>query len=184
MSDDTFLPDYKNMEMENAQYDLEDFNLSHDTSFETIEEVDDWIEETYTIDNLGIDPYVLMGENAESFANSLQNYGKLNEVLKEFYEHQIFPLWYAHWSAQGIDDTRETVENIYNRLKDASPADLGNLVAMVSMGLNAAHQTGNMIEYFEENVGGYNLKQVLDEIEKGEYVEKANQDLRSIGVQI
>ena len=60
----------------------------------------------------------------------------------------------------------------------------GNLVSMISWGLNASHQTGDMIDYLESDLNEDGLKGVLDAIHQGTYTEKANEDLRSIGVQI
>jgi len=182
--ENAFLPDYKNSEIDSAQYNLEDFNLSHDQEFETIEEAEAWIEDYYTVENVDLEPDVLFGGDVESFVQSLQNWGSLDGILTEFYQHLVFPSWYDHWSAQGIDETRETVEDIHTRLKAASSKDLGNLTAMISMGFNVAHQTGDMVEYLEQDVGEDGLKSTLDAIDQGAYVEKAKEDLKSVGVQI
>jgi hypothetical protein len=58
------------------------------------------------------------------------------------------------------------------------------MVSMISLGLNATHQTGDMLDYLESDLEEDGLKGVLDAIHEGAYVEKANKDLRLIGVKI
>ncbi|MFA7219234.1 MAG: hypothetical protein WC119_01860 [Synergistaceae bacterium] len=177
-----FLSDYKEDQIGYAHDDLEDFNSSNNTNFKTAEDAEEWIENNFTTDSVNVD--MLFSGDIDNFAASLENWGNANDIIGEFYQNQVFPLWYSHWSEQGIDETRENVENIYNKLEAANSSDLGNLCAMVSMGLNAAHQTGDMIEYLENDLGESDLKSTMDAIEGGAFVEKANKQLAEIGVQI
>lgn len=67
-----------------------------------------------------------------------------------------------------------------------NPEDVGNGVAVISMALNAVHQTGSMLDHIGDDTGesSSEIKHVLDEMSAGTYLEEWNAQLREIGVQI
>lgn len=182
--EDGYLPDYKEMEKNDASYDLESFNTNHDVEFADEGAAHDWIDENFSLDNIDLDAGVIFGGDMESFSAALDNWGVGDKIIQEFYQNQVFPVWHRHWASQGIEETRKTVEKIYADLQSSSSSNAGNMIARVNMGLNVAHQTGDMIDYLEEDTNSENLKSVLDEATEGVNVERFNEELRMVGVQI
>jgi len=105
-------------------------------------------------------------------------------VLHEMYANIIFPEWYKHWSKQGIDKTRETVQNIYNDLKNVDPNNIEDTIIKIDRAINASHQTGSMLEYLDEHTASYDLEATLNELRDRLDVDEWNNELRAIGVQI
>lgn len=70
------------------------------------------------------------------------------EIELEFYEKLVFPVWFRYWKKEGITKTRERIQNIYNQLENLNTQTLENQVANVNIALNAAHQTGSMMEHY------------------------------------
>jgi hypothetical protein len=171
---DTMLSDTIEGAKEYVVYNLDDFNLSHGTSFSDIEEAFNWIDSTFNINTLNID--------LETFTNI--NIGDIEPILIELHQNLVFPLWYQYWSDQGIDEVRENAEKSYDELRNVSSSDIGDMVAKISIALNLVHMTGDMIEYVERYTGDIGLKKVLNDMTEGTFVDKANKELRSVGVQI
>lgn len=91
------------------------------------------------------------------------------EVAFVFYKDYIFPLWYSKWSQRGIEQTRATVENNFELLKNVDGNNVGQLVAAVNIGLNTAHQNGSMLEYFEQDYGADRLDRLFEDLTKGRW---------------
>ena len=131
----------------------------------------------------------IYGIGIEGFIHILSYNGiSLNQFLIELNQNLVFPLWYNYWSAMGIDNTRENIEEIYKRL--ISDGDLSTQSANINIALNTAHQNGEMIDYLESygSSGGYgyidsgNVKSVLDDLSSNKYVAEWNDQLEEIGV--
>lgn len=117
-------------------------------------------------------------------AARLDDYGSgKNAFFEKVFEKFVFPAWYKYWQAQGIDETRATVEAAYQGLLSAE--GLGNTFAAVNIAINTSHQTGSMLDHVENatNTNG-SLKRHLDSLTEGEFVEEVNTTLRQIGVQV
>jgi len=123
----------------------------------------------------------------------------LEPVIIELYEKMVFPVWYGTWKKQGIDQTRKNIEVAYKTLKNTPIDDVNKMAAAISIGLNAAHQTGQMIDYvsdyLEKNVdsGEYNeptydkgLKNLLDTLTNTpeNIMTRWNNELEEIGVSV
>ncbi len=119
----------------------------------------------------------------EEFCYCLEGELYKEDVLREFYEYQVFPEWKRYWLVMGIKETRIAVKDIYMGLKKESNS-LGNLIALVNLGLNVAHQTGKMIEYLEEDTDSDNLRAILKDMSEGIFIDRVNKELQIIGVQI
>lgn len=91
------------------------------------------------------------------------------EVSFIFYKDYVFPLWYSKWSQKGIDQTRATVEKNFELLKNVNVNNVGQLMAVVNIGLNTAHQNGSMLEYFEQDYNADRLAPLLGDLSQGRW---------------
>lgn len=72
------------------------------------------------------------------------------DLLIKVYEKVVFPVWFKHWKAKGIVQTRKGVEKAYNDLeKSYTEKDLSKRIMYINIALNTQHQTGSMMEYIE-----------------------------------
>jgi hypothetical protein len=175
------LDGYMEMRKEDAYSNLEGFNESYNTSFDNVDDAVNWVDDNAQIDSDMT--YSVFEDSADLFTQIAESHGNLEEICLEFYANLIFPLWYEYWSSQGIDETRETVETIYDNLKNVS-SDVEQLTAAVNMGLNAVHQTGKMVEYLSQDTGDYDIEKTLLYASEGNFVDKLNKELRMVGVKI
>lgn len=164
---------------------LDDFNFRYNKSFKDVDEAIEWAEEQNSIENVDINEmlYLFTGGDEETIMNQIDSNGQPFQIAQEFYKNLVFPLWYEYWSSQGIEETRENIEEIYDYLKK-SKNQIGDLMASINMGLNAVHQTGSMLDYLSEDTGDNNLAETLNDATEGKFIDKANKELKSIGVKI
>ncbi len=179
---EAYIEDKKNM----AYNELETFNDIHMTEFENVDDAVQWVDDNISLESVGIVDVLdnVAGGDVDSFIKYVDEYGQSEQILIELYQNQVFPAWFDYWSNQGIEDTRGTVQTIHDNMLNASSSDVGNMVATVNMGLNAAHQTGDMVEYLENDAGDSNIRDVLRDCSEGVFIDKANKELRMVGVKI
>lgn len=177
------LNDYRNMLYDDLSSEgLEEFGRRYGKKFRNEEQAQNFIGNLSVKD---VDAESLLSfDDISSFADRAGE-----RVLVELYKKFVFPHWVSYWKGMGIAGTRKTVANIYRRLQAISDSNIKNSLAIISLALNAAHQTGDMLTYIAEESGGdiyraQELKAYLDEMTKGAKVEEWNQQLREIGVQI
>jgi len=187
---------------QNLYYDLEslgyeEFGQMFNKTFNTPEEGESFIEKL-TVDDIGASGVMEFSgiDNLETFIRTISYEGDLVDgVLAELYEKFVFPLWYAHWGARGIDDTRAGVEEVYNNLLKANVDDLENFIVYINAALASVHQNGSMLEYLQEyvehNAEDYNTYgEELDLVETFNYLSleldttELDKELRAIGVSI
>ena len=161
---------------------LEEFSERYGKEFKNEEEAESYIE-NISIDDVDIDSLYYF-EDAEEFSDFISEAGDPEEILIEFYEKTVFPLWYEHWQQQGIDETRDTIEEISSRLENANAENTQEFMAAVNMALNAAHQTGAMTDYIEQDTGAGNIEGVLSDLSSGTFVPEWDKELREVGVQV
>jgi len=183
---DILVEDRKEM-MRQTYYDygIESFNEEYGQNFSTEEEVENFIE-SQTVESLGLAYDLLDYYDLDTFITAANELGILNNITRELYQNLVFPAWYDKWSGEGIDATREAVEDIYQHLQRAS--SVGDHIAAINLGLNAVHQTGDMTDYLNE-YGGVeddvsNIKDILEDLSEGENSEEWDEELRQIGIQI
>lgn len=91
-------------------------------------------------------------DNIKQFISSIYH-GNLSylvdDMIINFNEKVVFPLWYGEWSYRGIDETRENIEKIYETLSSADTAPFSEKFVIITVALNSAHQTGSMVDYVE-----------------------------------
>jgi hypothetical protein len=74
------------------------------------------------------------------------------EMCMNFMEKAIFPLWYDKWSSEGIEETRENIEETYNLLRKSKKLSFNDRIIIIHEALTTTHQTGDMTDY----IGEYN----------------------------
>jgi hypothetical protein len=107
------------------------------------------------------------------------------DILISMYENFVFPAWYNKWKAEGIDGTRELVEEAYERIKSIGQGDFSEDLTNINIALHTSHQTGDMIEYMWEYAGEELDKNFLDDLSEIDerLIEEWDQQLREVGVQ-
>lgn len=127
-------------------------------------------------------------ENIDSFLESLSkwNFRLGEEFVIQFMEFVVFPLWYKKWKAAGIDETRRRNQEIYDNLQNIESlphrpgeSQLMEQSALINIAINATHQGGSMLEYFEEMYGIGS--DAFDQFEEN-VPDKWKQELEEIGV--
>lgn len=96
------------------------------------------------------DHYLFTSEAEFRHFLSSIGYNRAIGMLTEMYRFIVFPLWYDYWSSQGIDGTRATVEDAYEELRKLSSLPIEKQFAVLNHAKNVEHQTGSMMEYYEE----------------------------------
>jgi hypothetical protein len=181
------LYDYKNMLMDDLESEgLKEFSDRMGKRFKNEEQAKNWIN-SLTVNK--VDPDSLFySEGIDGFVNIVHNLGYENEVLKELYKKFVFPHWVEYWRSVGIAETRKTIANIYRKLQGISSSDVRGAMAIISLALNASHQTGEMMDYIAQEAGGSGsaseVKALLDDLSSGSHVEDWNRQLKEVGVQV
>ena len=177
--------DYKDNVMKVDAYDdLEDFNENYRTNFIDPQQAEQYID-NMTADDMGFDlmEYISSG-GWKDFLSFMEENADMEQFLREFYKNMVFPVWYAHWKEKGIDETRENIENIYKELIE--PHNLKEESIIINRALGAAHQSGEMLDYLEEEISekSGDIKNLLDNFTKGTDVPVWDKELKTIGVQV
>jgi hypothetical protein len=161
---------------------FEDFSERWGNEFQSEDEAAAYIK-NISIDDVDLDSLYYF-EGASEMSEFVSNSVDPVEILIEFYEHCVFPLWYRHWKEEGIDETRATIEQINSRLESASAENTQEFMIAVNLALNAAHQTGAMTDYIENDTGASNIESLLNDLSSGSEVPIWDQQLRAVGVQL
>jgi hypothetical protein len=121
-----------------------------------------------------------MIESFDQLVQSIEFVGAdWRQFFTEIYANIIFPLWFDYWSAMGIEETRNEIEDIYQMLQKN---DLASLKETIARAINAAHQTGNMLEDYSD-LPAEDAEQILNDLTNGDkYIPIWNKELREIGV--
>ncbi len=125
-------------------------------------------------------------ESSKQFSEAIENlfnYVSVNEedLVIELYENLVFPVWFEKWRMEGIEDTRNTVEETYQTLQKINTLPIEKQFMQINIAVNTTHQTGSMLEYYYEKfeVGKFELD-VLSDMDTTEW----NRELQEIGVEI
>jgi len=124
-------------------------------------------------------------------SSACENYG--NHFLSDIYM-VLFVFWYEKWSAEGIDETRETVEEINGQLEIIETLPIRQALIVINSAIGAAHQTGDMVDYLTEHLEQHgqndassdDIMQLLSSLShlSGPALEVWNEDLKKVGFQI
>jgi len=116
-----------------------------------------------------------------------------NHFLSDIYM-ALFVFWYEKWSAEGIDETRETIEEINGQLEAIETLPIRQALIVINSAIGAAHQTGDMVDYLsvyleqqgQDDVNGDEITRLLSSLShlSGPELEVWNDDLRKIRFQI
>jgi len=169
LDDDDEYSEMKRSDMRDylESYGLEDFNSQYSTEFEEEAAAEDYI-----------DNYEASYEFSEMFPepSSLTGVWDFEAVAKEIYRNLIMPNWENKWSNVGsnVDDNREIlylINNIENQ-------PLGEKMVILSRALNGVHQTGDMMDHYENT---YSIsKSQLDDLSNSD-VDEWNKELNMLG---
>ena len=109
------------------------------------------------------DEFDYLDDPKEVWANIVNDYGEeeafnsipdwtKDDIAIMLYENLVFPAWFKYWAAQGIEKTRDRVEETNEILHDISSqsvSNIGDITVGINRALNEAHQTGEMLEYVQ-----------------------------------
>lgn len=173
--------EYNNIQGEHYETEEErEAELAERTSFAGEMTIGDWIE-TYH-EGAGNDQDQIIAA-----IEQISNFIPVDNILSGLYEDVLFPIWMEKWGPEGIEETRDTIENIHASLKTIGNQDIANALSTINIALNASHQTGQMTDYLDAHpdVGDGDVKGLLQELssmdsESQEWL----QELRAIGLQV
>jgi hypothetical protein len=158
--------------------------LGYGSTFGSQEEIDEYV------DNMSeeeiIESYKDSFEDLdiETLKYSLDYAGLTQQFIKEMYKNFVFELWYDYWAAQGIEETRKDIQEIYNQLVNADESNIGNFMAVMSLAINAAHQTGDMTDYISSDTGegSKEIKRTMDYVSSPEFTKNVDEELQEAGI--
>jgi len=181
-----YLPDYKE-HMVNTLHDegLDEFKSIHRKHFESTDEAEEYIYDM-KISDVDVES-LLYFESPDQAWESINYCCNGIAVAQEFYQRFVFPAWYEHWSAMGIDETRENVESVAENLRNIDSENISESMATINIALTTAHQTGDMSDYYAdhiEDVGPDDVNEVLLDMTNGVMNSQWDQELLEVGVQI
>jgi hypothetical protein len=120
------------------------------------------------------------------FLEMASQFYDLEEIYVEFAQFLCFPIWYGFWKPQGIDQTRQRIENAYNMLKSVESQPIGQALATINIVINSAHQTGDMLDYIadvtQDSKG--EIRHAMDLLSNATEFEEWDLDLREVGLQL
>jgi len=94
----------------------------------------------------------------EAFFEAVAQFADIHEFAAEIAEFALFPAWYEYWQQQGIDETRDRLENAYQMLKQVESQPIGQALATINIVINTCHQTGDMLDYIVDATNDYKGK--------------------------
>lgn len=101
------------------------------------------------------------------------------DMIQDAYQYIVFPVWYKFWKAKGIDKTRATIDKATKELSKISSLPIVKQFSTLNFALNVSHQSGGMIDYFENEFGvGKRDLERLSKMDTREW----DDELREIGV--
>jgi len=107
------------------------------------------------------------------------------DIIKEVYQVIVFPVWFGHWKALGIVQTRREIEKHAKRLRALSGSikKVNNAVVRLNLAVNAAHQTGSMTDYIQDTYSDVD-KAFLEKLSNQTIPAKWKKELGEIGVAV
>jgi len=162
-----FMEVISNFTRETFQFELEDMNwnefvetypdLQKEFGFKNKDDVERFLSQPLSGNflreyfNIG-----LLSLNIKNFTDIIENvldnllFSK-KEFLVELYENLVFPVWFDYWKQQGIVETRNNVQKIYDILEKIESFSIQGQFMNINIAINTTHQTGSMMDYYEEH---------------------------------
>jgi hypothetical protein len=110
----------------------------------------------------------------------------IKEICIEFAQFLCFPIWYGFWKPQGIDQTRQRIENAYNMIKSVENQPIGQALATINIVINSVHQTGDMLDYIvdatQDSKG--EIRHAMELLSNTTKFEEWDLDLQEVGLQL
>lgn len=183
-----WMQDYRQQLIDDLLYSgIENFNENHNLEFTTEEEAQSWID-NLTFDSAGFSISDIISDKSD-FVGMVQNLDMEQEVATEWNELLVFPLWYQKWGPEGIDETRDNVEKVYQMLRSTKTIDEN--IAAINAAINTAHQTGSMMDYIQDygqvnDIGDISdtIQQQLQNLTNGDNNAVWENQMRGVGVQV
>jgi len=139
-----------------AKMDLEEADADNRDEYDTRpqEQIDEYYQ------NLEFSEYfsTYYGNDGNEWLKFLTEVAQFTDVYEfavEIAQFGLFPAWYGYWKAEGIDQTRQNVENAYNMIKQVEGLPINQALVNINIIINTCHQTGGMIDYIAEATSDY-----------------------------
>jgi len=165
---------------------IERFNEDNGTAFSSENDAEEWIE-SQNAETLNISLSDSISDTSE-LIQIAENLGIERDIAKDLYSGGAFEVWYDHWGPRGIDETRETVEKVYQLLLNAKTID--QKISSVNAALNCSHQTGSMLDHLQnygnlnEEIDSSDMKKHLQSLTDGVNNEDWENHMRQTGVKV
>lgn len=139
-----------------AKLDLQEADAENKDEYDTRpqEQIDEYYQNLEFSDYFS-DYYENDGNEWLKFLSHVAKFTDIYEFAVEIAQFGFFPAWYSYWKTEGIDKTRENVENAYKMIKQVESLPINQALVNINIIINTCHQTGGMIEYIVEATSDY-----------------------------
>jgi len=133
------------------------------------------------------------GNDGNEWLSFLSNVSEFTDIYKfavEIAQFGLFPAWYEYWKNEGIDQTRENVENAYNMIKQVERQPINQALATINIIINTCHQSGSMLDYICEVTSDYKaelfraMQRLSTLTDNSVELKDWNKQLRQVGTKI
>jgi hypothetical protein len=146
------------------------------------EQIEDEIKQRY--EDMPFSEYLdtFYSNNLAGFLEQASLIYNLEEICIEFAQFLCFPIWYEFWKPQGIDQTRQRIENAYNMLKVVERQPISQALATINIVINSAHQTGDMLGYISDVTQDTtrDIRRAMDLLSNSADLTEWNKDLQTV----
>lgn len=125
-------------------------------------------------------------DDLETFIEQSSEIYDLETICIELAQFLCFPIWYGFWKPQGIDQTRERVQNAYNMLRVVERQPINQALATINIVINTCHQTGDMLDYISEVTQDSKgeIRHTMDVLSNNTEFREWDLDLQEVGLQL
>jgi hypothetical protein len=124
-------------------------------------------------------------QDPESLAAAIDNHPSNTHIMAEIAGGVAFPHWYRKWKGEGIDATRANIQDIHDRLGNLHQLPFGEQSKTINEAIQAAHQTGGMIDYINgeaenRDMNGIDLERLNELSNSGEHTKRWDKELKGM----
>lgn len=125
-------------------------------------------------------------DDLETFIEQSSKFYDLEEICIELAQFLCFPIWYGFWKPQGIDQTRQRIENAYQMIKAVEHQPIKQAFVNINIVINACHQTGDMLDYIIDytNDSRGEIRHAMETLSNSPSFPDWDLDLQDVGLQL
>ncbi len=125
-------------------------------------------------------------DQLKEFLKNVSQFYSLKEVFVEILQFVCFPVWYEFWKPQGIDQTRQRLENAYQMIKAIESQPIKQAFVNINIIINTCHQTGDMLDYITNYTHDSKgeIRHAMETLSNSSGFPDWDLDLQNVGLQL